>query len=74
MGIWVNTPSPDVKMELKRSQQQIKDDVEKLFTLAQNLKEQVEKTDSAAVLSVSLVESTKQIESLAKQIRSLAVG
>jgi hypothetical protein len=69
-----NTPPPDVKLELKHSQQQIKDDVEKLFTLAEKLKEQVEKTDSTAVLSVAFVESTKQIESLAKHIRSLAVG
>jgi hypothetical protein len=69
-----DAPPPDPKSELKRSQQQIRDDVEKLFSLAQKLKEQVEKTDSTTVLSLSFVESTKQIESLAKQIRNLAVG
>lgn len=69
-----NMPPPDPKLALKRSQQQIKDDVEKLFTLAEKLKEQVEKTDSTAVLSISFVESAKQIENLAKQIRNLALG
>ena len=69
-----NLPPPDPKLALQRSQKQIKDDVEKLFTLAGKLKEQVEKTDSTAVLSLSFVESTKQIESLAKHIRNLALG
>jgi len=66
-------PAPDPKAILKHNQQQIKKDVEKLYTLASKLKAQVEETDSTSVLSLSLVESTKQIENLAKQIRSLAV-
>ena len=69
-----NSPKPDPMAALKRNQQHIKDDVEKLFTLAEKPKEQVEKTDSTNVLSLPLIESTKQIESLAKQIRNLAVG
>lgn len=69
-----NTLPPDRKPDLKRDQKQIKEDVEKLFTLAQGLKEQVEKTDSTNVLSLSFVENAKQIEKLAKQIRSLTVG
>jgi hypothetical protein len=67
-------PAPNPKEELKRSQKQIKDDVEKLYMLAEKIKEQVEKTDSTTFLSLSFVESTKKIENLTKQIRNHAVG
>lgn len=39
-----------------------------------NLKDQLEKTDPAATLSVPFTKKTQQIEKLAKQIKSLAKG
>jgi hypothetical protein len=67
-------PHLDPKQALKRNEQQIRDDVEKLYTLAEQLKKEVEKTDSTNVLSLVVVDSARQIENLAKQIKNLAVG
>lgn len=57
---------------LKANQKQMKEDVEKLYQLASELKEEVEKTDSASVLSLSLVRRAGKIEKLAKQIKDRA--
>jgi hypothetical protein len=65
---------PDPKQILKQNQGQIHDDVEKLYTLASELKDQVEKTDSANVLSLSMVGKAEQVEKLARQIKNLARG
>jgi hypothetical protein len=65
---------PDPKQILKQNQGQIHDDVEKLYTLASELKDQVEKTDSANVLSRAMVGKAEQIEKLARQIKNLARG
>jgi hypothetical protein len=65
---------PDPKQILKQNQDQIHDDVEKLYTLASELKDQVEKTDSANVLSLSMVGKAEQVEKLARQIKNLARG
>ncbi|MFY9584828.1 MAG: hypothetical protein WAR21_10100 [Candidatus Acidiferrales bacterium] len=59
---------------LKMNQKDIKRDVQRLFELAEELKKEVDKTNSAEVLSVSLVRKTEEIEKLAKHIRSLARG
>jgi hypothetical protein len=67
-------PKIDPKAILKHNEQEIHEDVEKLYTLATQLKTQVEKTDSTHVLSVSLIESARQIETLAKHIKSLATA
>jgi hypothetical protein len=68
------TARPDPKQMLKQNQDQIHDDVEKLYALASELKEQVEKTDSANVLSLSMVGKAEQVEKLARQIKNLARG
>ena len=65
---------PDPKQMLKQNQDQIHDDVEKLYTLASELKDQVEKTDSANVLSLAMVGKAEQVEKLARQIKNLARG
>jgi hypothetical protein len=65
---------PDPKQMLKQNQDQIHDDVEKLYALASELKDQVEKTDSANVLSLSIVGKAEQVEKLARQIKNLARG
>jgi hypothetical protein len=65
---------PDPKQILKQNKDQIHDDVEKLYTLATELKDNVEKTDSVNVLSLTMVTKAEQVEKLAKQIKNLARG
>jgi hypothetical protein len=65
---------PDPKQILKQNKDQIHDDVEKLYTLATELKDEVEKTDSANVLSLAMVGKAEQVEKLARQIKNLARG
>ncbi len=67
-------PKPDRRPLLKLNQKDIKRDVQRLFELAEELKKEVEKTDSAEVLSLSLVRKAEEIEKLAKHIRNLARG
>ena len=65
---------PDPKQILKQNKDQIHDDVEKLYVLASELKDEVEKTDSANVLSLAMVGKAEQVEKLARQIKNLARG
>ena len=67
-------PKPDSRAILKENQKDIKKDVLRLAELAQELKKEAEKTDSAQVLSLQLVRKAEEIEKLAKHIRSLARG
>jgi hypothetical protein len=69
-----DTPKPDPKQILKQNKEQIEQDIQKLYTLAGELKEQGGKTDSTAVLSLPLVQKAEEIEKLAKQIKNLARG
>ena len=69
-----NGAKPDPKLILKQNKEQIHDDVEKLYALASELKDEVEKTDSANVLSLTIVGKSEQVEKLAKQIKNLARG
>jgi hypothetical protein len=72
-----NSPGPPAaarKAVLEQHQKDIKKDIEKLFDLAQELKAEVEKTDATAVLSLSMLKKTEEIEKLAKQIREHAKG
>ena len=66
--------SPSSKSILEQNEKNIKKDIEKLYDLATQLKTEVEKTDSAAVLSVALVKKAEEIEKLAKQIKERARG
>jgi len=67
-------PKIDPKLILKHNQQQIHDDILRLYDLAGQLKEQVNKTDSSNVLSLGLVQKAEEVEKLAKQIKTLARG
>jgi hypothetical protein len=58
----------------KQNQDEIKSDVAKLSELVSDLKSQVERIDSDATLSLSMVKKAQQIEKLAKQIKDLAKG
>jgi hypothetical protein len=64
----------DPKTILESNQKDIKKSVERLFQLASELKAEVEKTDAVKVLSVAMLKKTEEIEKLAKEIRSRAVG
>jgi len=70
----VEPPKIDPKQVLIRNKREIQEGTQKLFLLAGELKEQVNKTDSAAVLSLPLVQKAEEIEKLAKQIKNLARG
>jgi hypothetical protein len=67
-------PKIDEKKILKQNNDTIKDDVEKLYDLASDLKKEVEKTDSVNVLSLPMIQKAEQIEKLAKQVKNLARG
>ena len=75
-----NSPNPNpnakspTKVLLEENQKDIKKNVEKLFDLATQLKDQVEKTDATAVLSLAMVKKAEEIERLARQIKERAKG
>jgi hypothetical protein len=67
-------PASTTKSVLEQNQKTIRKDIEKLFDLATELKTEVEKTDSTAILSIALVKKAEEIEKLAKQIKEHARG
>ena len=62
------------KAALEENEKNIKTKVEKLFQLASELKEEVDNTDSAKVLSLAVVKKAEEIEKLAKDIKTRAKG
>jgi peptidoglycan hydrolase CwlO-like protein len=62
------------KAMLEQRQKDIKKEVEKLYKLASELKDEVDKTDATTVLSLPLVRKAEEIEKLAKQIKENAKG
>jgi len=64
----------DLKAIQQENQRKLRADVSKLYEIAADLKSDVEKTDAASTLSLSLIKKAQDIEKLAKQIRSLAKG
>jgi len=70
-----NPLEPDASTRVAAAEQNrkaVKKDVETLYNLAAQLKADVEKTDSKAVLSLGLVKRAEEIEKLAKHIKSCA--
>jgi hypothetical protein len=65
---------PDQKSIDKQNQAEIRADVDKLYSLVSELKQQISLTNTSDVLSVSFVKNAHQIEKLAKHIRELAKG
>lgn len=71
----MSQPAPfDPKKIQEHNQKVILDDIRKLYKLAGELKDEVEKTDSTSTLSLTMVQKAKEVEKLAKQIANLAVG
>jgi hypothetical protein len=62
------------KRILEENQKDIKKKVQKLYELATELKDEVEKTDSSKVLSLSLVRKAEEIEKLAHDIKNRSKG
>jgi hypothetical protein len=65
---------PDQKAIDKQNQAQIRSDVERLYALVSDLRQEVSLTNSANVLSLSVVKKAKEIEKIAKQVKDLARG
>jgi hypothetical protein len=63
---------PDPKAIDKQNQIEIRTEIQRLSELVSELKEEVDKTDANATLSVSVVKKAQQIEKLAKQIKDRA--
>jgi hypothetical protein len=63
-----------VKAVLEQNQKDIKKNIERLFQLASELKEEMEKTDATTTLSLAMVRKTEEIEKLAHQIREKTKG
>jgi hypothetical protein len=59
---------------LTEDQKKIRQDVERLFKLASELREEVASTDFSEVLSVHVINKADEIEKLAKKIKDLARG
>jgi hypothetical protein len=71
----MNQPPPfNPKKIQEQNQKTIVQDIQKLYKLAGELKDEVEKTDSTKTLSLPMIQKAKEVEKLAKQIASLAVG
>jgi hypothetical protein len=64
-------PRPDPKTQLKESQKHLRRDADRLLQLAQELKDEADKTEQTDVLSLSLVHKAEEVEKLAKQIKDL---
>ena len=69
-----NAPNGSNKAMLEQRQKDIKKEVEKLYKLASELKDEVEKTDATTVLSLPMLKKAEEIEKLAKQIKDNAKG
>lgn len=66
-------PSHEKQM-LEENNKNIRKKVERLYQLAAQLKEEVDKTDSAKVLSLSLLKKAEEIEKLAREIKNRSKG
>jgi hypothetical protein len=66
-------PSSDKRL-LDANEKEIKKKVEQLYDLAEELKAEVEKTDSTKVLSLNLVKKAEEIEKLARDIKNRSKG
>lgn len=67
-------PAGSRKAALDENEKDIKKKVGRLFQLASELKDEVDKTDSAKVLSLGMVKKAEEIEKLAKDIKTRARG
>ena len=69
---WDELPKPKPRDILKANQKDIQRDVKRLLELAEELKKEVEKTDSTEIFSLKVVRKAEEIEKLARRIKELA--
>jgi len=69
-----NQPTEEKKQIDPKRQEEIRTDIQKLYDLAAQLKEETGKSDLNSTLPVSLVKKAQEIEKLAKKIRNLSQG
>lgn len=69
-----STGKSPTKVLLEANEKDIKKNIEKLYQLATDLKEEIEKTDSSQVLSLAMVKKAEEIEKLAHVIKTRAKG
>ena len=62
----------DPKKVMEADQERMKKDVDKLLSLAQELKDQRDKTDTTTVLPLDMVHKAAEIEKQAREIENLA--
>jgi hypothetical protein len=63
---------PDAKTLDQQNQLEVKAQVEKLYALVFELREQMKQTDGKSTLSLAVVKKAQQIEKLAKEIKDRA--
>lgn len=68
-----NLPDP-AKKALEQNDKDMKKKVERLYQLASELKEEVNKTDSSKVMSLNLMKKAEEIEKLAREIKNRSKG
>ena len=68
----VAVPRRDPHEELRENQKNLRRDADQLLHLAQELKDEADKTEQTNVLSLSLVHKAEEVEKLAKHIKGLA--
>jgi hypothetical protein len=64
----------DKKEMDRQNQAEVRAEVEKLYQLVSELREQVQKSDATSTLSISVVKKAHEIEKLAKQLKDRAKG
>ncbi len=67
-------PGSDNKSVDPKIREEIKADIEKLYELASELREQAGKSDLNVTLPVAVVKKAQQIEKLARKIKDLSKG
>jgi hypothetical protein len=76
MGLEGGMPSDDAKQQRlrldKENQKQIRLEVQQLYSMVSELKDEVGKTDPNSVFSVTIVKKAQEIEKLAKNIKNRA--
>jgi hypothetical protein len=65
---------PDQKAINRQNQNQIREDVDKMYALVLELKQELTVTNTSSVLDISFVKKAQQVEKLAKQVKDLAKG
>ena len=68
------SPPVDQKTIDKQNQAAIRSDVDKMFSLVSELKQELETTNTSSTLSVAFVKKAHEVEKLAKHVKDLAKG